>query len=78
MQLIVADHALEDARAQLKWETRKTEKLERALDAFDKIREGIRKLSIGSSRESQRTSLARHEDFVKMVNRTINEAVQND
>nr|XP_027124338.1 uncharacterized protein LOC113741048 [Coffea arabica] len=75
LQLIVADHALEDARAQLKWETRKTEKLERALDAFDKIREGIRKLSIGRSKESQRTSLARHEDFVKMVNRTINEAI---
>lgn len=78
LQLIVADHTLEDARAQLKWETRKTEKLERALDALDKIQEGIRKLSIGRSRESQRTSLARHEDFVKMVNRTINEAVKND
>ena len=67
LQLIVADHTLEDARAQLKRETRKTEKLERALDAFDKIQEGIRKFSIESSRESQHTSLARREDFVKMV-----------
>ena len=36
-QLIVADHALENAQSQLKRETGKTEKLERELDAFDKI-----------------------------------------
>ena len=78
LQLIVADHVLEDAQSQLKRETKKIEKLERALDAFDKIQEGIRKFSIGSSRKSQRTSLARHEDFVKMISRTTNEKFKKE
>ena len=78
MQIIVADQTLEDARSQLKREARKTEKLEKALNAFDKIQEQIQKFNIGSSRESQHTRLARHEDFVKMVSRTINEIVKKD
>ena len=48
------------------------------MGAFDKIQEEIRKLNIGSSKESQHTRLARHEDFVKMVSRTINEIVTKD
>mgnify|MGYP004709375481 CR=1 FL=1 len=76
LQIIVADQVLEDAWSQLKREAKKTEKLEKALDAFDKIQEEIRKLNIGSYRESQHTRLVRHEDFVKMVNRTINEIVK--
>ena len=78
LQIMVADQALEDARSQLRKEAKKTEKLEKALSAFDKIQDEIRKLSIGSSRESQHTKLARHEDFVRMVGRTINEVVKKD
>ena len=78
LQIMVADQTLEAARAQLRKEARKTEKLEKALSAFDKIQDEIRKLSIGSSRESQHTRLARHEDFVRMVSRTINEVVKRD
>ncbi|XP_027174610.1 uncharacterized protein LOC113774253 [Coffea eugenioides] len=64
LQIIVADQALEDARSQLKREARKSEKLEKALGAFDKIQDEIRNLSIGSSRESQHTRLARYEEFL--------------
>ncbi|XP_027102319.2 uncharacterized protein [Coffea arabica] len=78
LQIMVADQALEDARSQLKKEAKKTENLEKALSAFGKIQDEIRKLSIGSSRESQHTKLARHEDFVRMVSRTINEIVKKD
>ena len=61
----------------IKKETRKTKKLEIALDAFDRIQEEIQKFSIENSRESQRTNLARHKNFIKMVSQIINEVVKN-
>nr|XP_027067908.1 uncharacterized protein LOC113693571 [Coffea arabica] len=77
-QLIMANKVLEDTQVQLRREKKKNERLEEAIDALDRIREGARKLSLRSSRESQSTSLLRHRDFVNMVTKTIDEIVKKD